>query len=123
MRTRARAVGSLACVLCSLPALTTRPLPPLITPAHPADGKVQFFAGVQMEIRQAAEEAEEAALDGGGLTAAQRLASGVDAPQAEPLALLRQKGVVGSLRVATRALAQHGLRRSVEDQRTPCRAE
>ena len=88
---------------------------------------MQFFAGVQVEL------SDEQAADGGQPCAAAAAAAAAAAgdaaaaatavPEADPLALLRQKGVVGSLRVATRALAQHGLRRAAEFQRTPSRAE
>ena len=70
--------------------------------------------GVQLELTDDEEGDGAAAADG---------ANGAAAPQPDPIALLRQKGVVGSLRVATRALAQHGLRRSAEYQHKPCRAD
>lgn len=86
-------------------------MPPLL---RCADGRVQFFAGVQVEL------SEDQAAGGGEPAAA---AAGAAVPEADPLALLRQKGVVGSLRIATRALSQHGLRRAAEFQRAPSRAE
>ena len=95
----------------------------LCCPFPRADGKVQFFVGVQMAIEaepegeggeHASAEAAHAASASGEVPAA---------PMADPILLLRQKGVVGSLRVATRALAQHGLRRSSEFQHAPSRAE
>jgi hypothetical protein len=78
---------------------------------------VQFYVGVQMALTD--EEASAEAAAAGGTAAA---ASAVP-PQADPLVLLRQKGVVGSLRVATRALAQHGLRRAAEYQHAPSKAD
>lgn len=72
---------------------------------------MQYYAGVQMEIK--GEEEIDAA-------AAAVVATGAAAPPApDAIALLRQKGVVGSLRVATRALAQHGLRRAAPFQHPP----
>ena len=80
---------------------------------------MQYFAGVQMAI--CGDDGGEAAVDEAAAAAA---ATGAAAPPAaDPLALLRQKGVVGSLRVATRALAQHGLRRAAQFQRAPSRVE
>ena len=59
-----------------------------------------------------------------GAGAAEGAASGVRVPpEADAVVLLRQKGVVGSLRVATRALAQHGLRRERQFQHTPSRED
>jgi hypothetical protein len=69
----------------------------------------------------------EEAEDGGEVAAAAtepEAAEGAPpAPAADPLVLLRQKGVVGSLRVATRALAQHGLRRARCFQHAPSRTD
>ena len=91
---------------------------------------MQFFAGVQMEITEegvaapAAANGAAAAVAEGAPTGTPAEANGMaEAPQADPLVLLRQKGVVGSLRVATRALAQHGLRRAAQFQHTPCKAD
>ncbi|PSC68938.1 LOV domain-containing [Micractinium conductrix] len=90
-----------------------------ISPLRDAGGRVQYFAGVQMAI--CGDDGGEAAVDEAAAAAA---ATGAAAPPAaDPLALLRQKGVVGSLRVATRALAQHGLRRAAQFQRAPSRVE
>lgn len=72
----------------------------------------------------AAAAAEGAGAGAGAPAAAAGAADGAaEAPQADPMVLLRQKGVVGSLRVATRALAQHGLRRAAQFQHTPCKAD
>ncbi|KAL4426061.1 hypothetical protein ABPG77_007857 [Micractinium sp. CCAP 211/92] len=82
-----------------------------ISPLRDAEGKVQYFAGVQMEVKGEEEIDAEAAA---------AVATGAAAPPApDAIALLRQKGVVGSLRVATRALAQHGLRRAAPYQHPP----
>lgn len=118
-----------ACHACLLLAATCSPSRYLTT----ADGRVQFFAGVQMEITEEGEAAPAAANGAaaaagagaaGSAAAADGAANGAaEAPEADPMVLLRQKGVVGSLRVATRALAQHGLRRAAQFQRTPCRAD
>ena len=102
-----------SCILTTI-ALPSFPPP---RPACPADGKVQFYVGVQMALTD--EEASAEAAAAGGTAAA---ASAVP-PQADPLVLLWQKGVVGSLRVATRALAQHGLRRAAEYQHAPSKAD
>ncbi|PRW60670.1 LOV domain-containing [Chlorella sorokiniana] len=96
-----------------------------VCPLRDADGRVQFFAGVQMEITEEGEAAPAAAVEdaGAGTPAAAEANGAAEVPQADPMVLLRQKGVVGSLRVATRALAQHGLRRASQFQHTPCKAD
>ena len=99
---------------------------PVSSPPTRADGKVQFFVGVQMELKGGPEGAGVAA-DGAAVAALQQQqlelpgAGGVPvaAPEPDALLLLKQRGVVGSLWVATRALAQHGLRRAVADQQRP----
>jgi hypothetical protein len=67
-------------------------------------------------------EGEDVPLPAPGVIADGAVNGAPAAPAADPLLLLRQKGVVGSLRVATRALAVHGLRRERQFQRPPSRA-
>ena len=80
-----------------------------MAPIRDAHGDVQFFAGVQLDV--AAQQPQPA--------------SGEPPPHAAatPVQLLTAKGVVASLRVATRALAVHGLRRPAQFQRRPSQQE
>ncbi|KAI3429692.1 hypothetical protein D9Q98_005777 [Chlorella vulgaris] len=93
-----------------------------IAPLRDADGKVQFYVGVQMPITDDGQEGSDSEEEAEHLdTPPTHESSLLAAPAADPVVLLRQKGVVGSLRVATRALAQHGLRRAAQYQHAPCR--
>ena len=133
-----------------------------VAPVRDADGRVQFLAGVQLDltagqggaaadgpvtaVRAVAEESKTVALEGSRGQQQQQAAEGrsggaeqaaaaaveerrpgegagaappLRAAEPSPWLLLQQKGVVGAVRVATRALAAHGLRRDPSFQRTP----
>lgn len=85
-----------------------------IAPIRDADGKVKFFCGVQAEVtggngaagKQTAAEALRAPSGG------EEASVHASVPQPDPLQVLRQKGVVGAVRVASRALSVSGLRRT-----------
>ena len=63
-----------------------------IAPVRDASGRVQYFCGVQSRVDQDEEE------------------------QVDPMMLLKQKGVVGAVRIATRGLSQRGLMRQSKFQ-------
>jgi PAS domain S-box-containing protein len=95
-----------------------------ISPIRDADGEVQYFCGVQLDVQAAASAAaasagEAAALDLSAAEEADAAAAGVEPPAPTMLQLLMQKGVVGAVRVAARSLSAHGLRRAPPDQHVP----
>jgi hypothetical protein len=109
-----------------------------VAPVRDADGRVQFFAGVQLDVTAhgfgngtaasdgvaAVAVADGAAAAGGGETADgagdEEAAAAVPAVnEPSPWLRMQQKGIVGAVRVAARALSQHGLRRDAAFQRTP----
>jgi len=73
-----------------------------IAPVRDASGNVKFFCGVQSKIDSAEDDDVEL--------------------MANPIQLLRQKGVVGAVRVAARGLSDNGFQRKQEFQ-TPCRID
>ncbi|GAB4822542.1 hypothetical protein N2152v2_009588 [Parachlorella kessleri] len=70
-----------------------------VAPVRDADGRVQFYAGVQLDITAHHETVQQAA--------------------ASAAAALATKGIVGAVRVAARALSRHGLRRAPAFQQPP----
>lgn len=97
-----------------------------MAPVRDADGRVQFLAGVQLDVTAAQAPSDgtvpAAAAGEAGAVGAQPQGPAAEAgsaavPEPSPWLLLKQKGVVGAVRVAARALAQHGLRREPAFQR------
>ena len=94
-----------------------------IAPIRDADGKVQFYCGVQCglgELRRTGRvsaASEEAIL----VTSEEQPAAVEELQAMQPtgMQVLQQKGVVGAVRVAARSLSVHGLRRAPEDQVRP----
>ena len=77
-----------------------------ISPIRDAQGGVQFFAGVQSDMTDRSN------------ASADHIVTDTIPVMKEPTywEVLKQKGVVGAVRVATRGMAKHGLRRSTEFQ-------
>ena len=101
-----------------------------VAPVRDAEGTIRFLAGCHLDI--SANKPESGVAREGGSGQQERSAGGADgapacaaeqpldaAAQPTQLQLLQQKGVVAALRVATRALAAHGLRRESGDQALP----
>ena len=82
-----------------------------ISPVRDSDGKVQFFVGVQYEVAQLLEHPENQ--NGEGIS--KSLTPNFDSNELFMISM-KQKSVIGSVRVAARALSCHGLRRRPEDQ-------
>ena len=85
-----------------------------ISPVRDSNGKVQFFVGVQYEVSVPSKERTSQAETVVGEVTSDLTGGTMD----DELALisLRQKSIVGSVRVAARALSAQGLRRKLEDQ-------
>jgi PAS domain S-box-containing protein len=92
-----------------------------ISPIRDAQGVVQFYCGVQLDVA-AAEKAAAAASTGGAANVQLNHRPdpcAEDPPKPSEMQLLMQKGVVGAVRVAARSLSGRGLRRALSDQRDP----
>lgn len=95
-----------------------------ISPVRNAAGKVVYYVGVQVEVDggRAAGRASAAGADAAVVAEGEAQEDGgPDGKVPEPTAmqLLEQKGTVGAVKVAARALSGPGLRRSGEDQHPP----
>lgn len=118
-----------------------------IAPIRDATGKIQYFCGVQIDVTQSSSSPGIAAglstlslspessaevehqsrdTDSTHMQRKDSIDNNKDAATRKSveyapttLQLLQQKGVVGTVRVASRALSSHGLRRSIDDQRQP----
>ena len=73
-----------------------------IAPVNGSDGRVAYFCGVQTEIKDFELSRSASAPTGGGTSAIMRL---------------RQRGVIGAVRVATRGLGNKDLSRKPDDQK------
>ena len=83
-----------------------------IAPVNGADGQVKYFCGVQTELKDVDLSRSVSAPAGGGGGG-----GGGDGGGASAIMRLRQRGVIGAVKVATRGLGNRDLSRRPDDQR------